>query len=45
VTTIPDFYTRRQFHNTGIYTDYLGPAGVEVEAMLCLLGPPAVTGD
>ena len=39
ITTISDFYTRRQFHNTGMYTDYLGPAGIEAEAMLCLFAP------
>jgi hypothetical protein len=39
VTTIADFYTRRQFHNTGMYADYLGPAGVEAEAMVCLSAP------
>ncbi len=39
VTTISDFYTRRQWHNTGMYTDYLGPCGVEAEAMICLAAP------
>jgi DNA-binding CsgD family transcriptional regulator len=39
VTTISDFYTRRQWHNTGMYADYVGPAGVEAEAMLCLSAP------
>jgi len=40
VTTISDFYTRRQFHNTGMYADYLGPGGVEAEVMVCLSAPP-----
>jgi DNA-binding CsgD family transcriptional regulator len=39
VTTISDFYTQRQFHSTGMYADYLGPAGVEAEAMVCLAAP------
>jgi hypothetical protein len=38
VTTISDFYTRRQFHNTGMYADVLGP-NVEAEAMVCLSAP------
>jgi DNA-binding CsgD family transcriptional regulator len=37
VTTLSDFYTRRQWHNTGMYADYLG--GVEREAMLCISAP------
>lgn len=40
ITTISDFYTRRQFHNTGMYADYLGPGGVEAEVMVCLSAPP-----
>jgi DNA-binding CsgD family transcriptional regulator len=39
VTTISDFYTQRQWHNTGMYADYLGPAGVEAEVMICLSAP------
>lgn len=39
ITTISDFYARRQWHNTGMYADYLGPAGVEAEAMMCLSAP------
>jgi hypothetical protein len=39
VTTISDFYTRQQYHNTGMYADYLGPAGLEAEAMICLSAP------
>jgi len=39
VTTISDFYTRRQWHNTGMYADYLRAAGVEGEAMMCLSAP------
>ena len=40
ITTISDFYTRRQFHNTGMYAYYLGPGGVEAEVMVCLSAPP-----
>ena len=40
ITTISDFYTRRQLHNTGMYADYLGPGGVEAEVMVCLSAPP-----
>jgi DNA-binding CsgD family transcriptional regulator len=40
ITTISDFYTRRQFHNTGMYIDVLRPAGVEAEIMVCLSAPP-----
>jgi DNA-binding CsgD family transcriptional regulator len=39
VTTISDFYGRRQWHSTGMYADYLGRAGVEAEAMICLSAP------
>jgi DNA-binding CsgD family transcriptional regulator len=40
VTTLSDFYTQRQWHNTGMYVDYLGQFGVEHEAMLCISAPP-----
>jgi DNA-binding CsgD family transcriptional regulator len=40
ITTISDFYTRREYHRTGMYADYLGPLGIEREAMLCLSAPP-----
>jgi DNA-binding CsgD family transcriptional regulator len=40
ITTISDFYTQRDYHHTGMYTDVLGPQGVEHEAMLCLSAPP-----
>src|SRR5579859_5690265 len=39
ITIISDFYTRRQWHNTGMYADYVGPAGVEAEAIICLSAP------
>jgi DNA-binding CsgD family transcriptional regulator len=43
VTTISDFYSTREFHQTGMYADYLGPLGVEREAMMCLSAPPGRT--
>jgi DNA-binding CsgD family transcriptional regulator len=43
VTTLSDFYTQRQWHNTGMYVDYLGQFGVEREAMLCLSAPAGRT--
>jgi DNA-binding CsgD family transcriptional regulator len=39
ITTISDFYTKRQLHNTGMYADCFGPRGVEHEAMLCISAP------
>jgi DNA-binding CsgD family transcriptional regulator len=43
VTRNSDFYSARQWHSTGMYTDYLRPAGVENELMLCLPGAPQRT--
>lgn len=39
VTTMSDFYSARQYHSSGMYADYLGPLGIEHEAMLCLPAP------
>jgi DNA-binding CsgD family transcriptional regulator len=39
VTAVSDFYTRRQFHSTGMYTDYFAPAGIETDAIICLSAP------
>jgi DNA-binding CsgD family transcriptional regulator len=39
VTTLSDFYTQRQWHNTGVYADYFGRVGVERDAMLCISAP------
>ena len=39
ITTISDFYTPREYHQTGMYADFLGPHGIEHEAMLCLSAP------
>jgi DNA-binding CsgD family transcriptional regulator len=35
-----DFYSDRQWHSTGIYTDVLHPAGVEKELLIPLPAPP-----
>ena len=39
VTTFSDFYSLRELRATGMYADYLRPAGVEREIMLCLPSP------
>ncbi len=39
ITTISDFYTRRAYHDTGMYADYFGRNGIEHSAMLCLTAP------
>jgi DNA-binding CsgD family transcriptional regulator len=39
ITTVSDFYTSRQMHETGMYVEYLGPLGLEHEAMMCLSAP------
>lgn len=43
VIKISDFYSARQWHSTSMYSDYLGPAGVEHELLLCLPPGPART--
>lgn len=37
-----DFYTDRQWHSTGIYTEVLHPAGVEKELLVPLPAPPGI---
>ncbi|WUH89140.1 LuxR C-terminal-related transcriptional regulator [Streptomyces sp. NBC_00433] len=45
VVTIPDFYSARQWHSTGMYTDYYRPLGIEHELMLCMpAGTPGTSG-
>lgn len=45
VTKISDFYSTRQWHNTGMYCDTLRPAGFEHQLTLCLpLGPGRIAG-
>ena len=36
VITVADFYSARQWHSTGMYTDYAGPLGEEHHLMVCL---------
>ena len=36
VTAISDFYTRREYHNSGIYARYMRPNGIEHGVMFCL---------
>jgi len=43
VTTISDFYSARQWHNTGMYQDCCRPEGVEHEIMVCLPAGPGFT--
>lgn len=46
VVTIADFYSARQWHGTGMYTDYYRPKGLEHELMLCLpTGTPGTGGQ
>jgi DNA-binding CsgD family transcriptional regulator len=37
-----DFYSARQWHSTGLYTDYLGPCGVDKVMIVPLPGPPGI---
>jgi len=43
VTTVADFYSPRQWRDTGMYREYLRPAGLEHELMLCLPAGPGRT--
>ena len=36
VITISDFYSARQWHSTGMYTDFYRPTGMEHSLMVCL---------
>jgi hypothetical protein len=40
VVKMADFYTVRQWHSTGMYTDVYRPQGIEHELQLCLPEPP-----
>jgi DNA-binding CsgD family transcriptional regulator len=42
VTKISDFYSARQLHGTGMYSDYLRPTGIEHDVMLCLPPDPGL---
>ena len=41
VTMVSDFYSARQWHSRGMYTDYFRPVGIEHELLMCL---PAASG-
>jgi DNA-binding CsgD family transcriptional regulator len=41
VTKLSDFYSARQWHGTGMYSDYGRPQGIEHELRLCLPAGPA----
>jgi DNA-binding CsgD family transcriptional regulator len=43
ITKTTDFYSARQWHSTGMYTDYCRPRGQEHHLMLCLPEPPPRT--
>lgn len=42
VTTTDDFCSTRQWHSTGMYTDYVAPGGVDKSLIMPLPGPPGV---
>ena len=42
VTTTDDFCSTRQWHSTGMYTDYIGPSGGDKSLIMPLPGPPGV---
>ena len=44
VTKDSDFFSARQWHSTGMYTDYLEPGGKEHELMVCLSAGQGTTG-
>jgi hypothetical protein len=41
VTKLSDFYSARQWHSTGMYSDYGRPQGIEHELRLCLPAGPS----
>jgi len=43
ITKVSDFYSARQWHATGMYRDYIQPAGFDHELMLCLPAGPGRT--
>lgn len=42
VTTTDDFCSTRQWHSTGMYTDYIRPGGGDKSLIMPLPGPPGV---
>jgi DNA-binding CsgD family transcriptional regulator len=43
ITKITDFYSARQWHSTGMYTDVYRPQGVEHDLQLCLPDPAGLS--
>jgi DNA-binding CsgD family transcriptional regulator len=43
VTTSSDFYSRREWHQSGMYVDYLGKYGIENTAIVCISSPAGRT--
>jgi DNA-binding CsgD family transcriptional regulator len=43
VVKIADFYSARQWHSTGMYTEVYRPQGIKYELQLCLPEPPGVS--
>ena len=43
VMSTRDFYSDRQWHSTGMYTEVLRPAGLEQELVMPLPSPPGIT--
>lgn len=41
VVTVPDFYSARQWHSTGMFGEYFRPRGIEHELMLSMPAEPA----
>jgi DNA-binding CsgD family transcriptional regulator len=44
VTKVSDFYSARQWHSTGMYSEYIRPDGGEHELLACLAGDEHATG-
>jgi hypothetical protein len=43
VVKISDFYSARQWHSTGMYSDFLRPHGYEHQLQLCLPDPAGIS--
>jgi DNA-binding CsgD family transcriptional regulator len=44
VTKVSDFHSTRQWHSSGMYSDYFRPFGIEHELMMCLSAGPGAAG-
>jgi DNA-binding CsgD family transcriptional regulator len=44
ITKVSDFYSARQWHSTGVYSDWLQPDGIEHELLMCLPDPGWTAG-